>query len=351
MVKLLTILLFISQFSFAQTGIFGVEVYPTINQRLGHGVSYITGTTTLDSIGALEPEIIINPDDDTIRILYTGIRANGTTAVFLITTDSIGGSFTKHGAVIGQGASGISRFANCTGAVYHQDTLFAWCANGYGGDVYLYKSIDGGHNFDAGTLAFQRGVTIVAATGFGNSGILKDTSGQAKTISGKYRMYTEATEGFHWMTYLCEATSLNGPWTLIQNISSIRVNGGSYSGGAPIWHDNVYYMFFHYSPSGVSVIPTYLGFATSADGITFTLKEVPYKYLESYPFGTSSPSDLQIADMTLAQINGKVYHLAEFFRNNTSTVHSAIYRWRSTLSFKDFITNLTTCIGCPGIYP
>jgi hypothetical protein len=349
MKKILTLLLLTGLYCKAQ--FLGFEVKNTLNQRLGHGLSYITGSISLDSIGVLESEIIKNPNDDTIRILYTGMRLGNSTAVFLSTTDSIGGTLTKRGAVIGQGASGVSRFANCTGAVFYQDTLYAWCAVGYGGDVYLYKSTNKGYSFDAGTIAFQRGVTIPLTQGFGNSGILKDTSGQPKIINGKFRMYAEANEGFHWMTYLCESTSLRGPWTLIQNVSTLRVNGGSYSGGAPIWLDSVYHMFFHYSPNGTSVIPTYVGYATSTDGINFTQKEVAYKKLESYPFGSSNPNDLQIADMTIAQIKGRVYHIAEFYRNNVDPAKSSIYRWQYNGTFKDLITNLTICIGCVGVYP
>ena len=351
MKKLNTILVTIIFFntSFGQN--LGVEKKIWLNQKLGHGLSYITGSISLDSVGVLEPEIIKNPNDDTIRILYTGMRLNNSTAVFLATTDSIGGTLTKWGAVIGQGASGVSRFANSTGAVYYEDTLFVWCANGYGGSVYLYKSIDGGHSFDAGTIAFEEGVTIPLSLGFGNSGILKDTTGQAKVISGKYRMYAEANEGFHWMTYLCESTSLNGPWELIQNVHTLRVNSGSYSGGAPIWIDSVTHMFYHYSPSGASVIPTYLAYATSTDGITFTQKEVAYKKIESYPFGTSNPNDLQIADMSLCQYKGRVYHIAEFYRNNVNPAKATIYRWSFNGTFKQLITGLKNCIGCAGVYP
>lgn len=349
--KLLIVFLFISTACNAQTGFMGVEVFPTLNQRLGHGAPYFGGSLPLDSIGVLEPEIIRRTTDDTIRILYTGMRADGTTAVFLATTDSIGGTLTKWGEVIGRERQFGGVYANCTGAVFYQDTLFAFCARGYSDAVHLYKSVDGGHTFGSYTIAFDRPGIIPNTLGYGNSGILKDTAGAAKQIGGKFRMYIEANEGFHWMTYLCEATSLNGPWTYIQNISSLRINGGSYSGGAPIWLDGVTHVFFHYSPSGVSVLPTYLAYAYSSDGINFTQNEAPFKYLEAHPYGTSNPNDLQIADMSFAQVRGNVYMIAEYFRNNVTTIHSVIYRWKYKGTFKQLITNLQTCIGCAGIYP
>jgi hypothetical protein len=114
-------------------------------------------------------------------------------------------------------------------------------------------------------------------------------------------------------------------------------------------------MFYHYSLSGANVIPTYLGYATSSDGLTFTQNEIPYKGLETLPYGPLDPPTYatgtsQIADMDILQVGTKVYQLAEYFKNS-SPVAGVIYRWYYPRNFKELVTNLQTCIGCAGVYP
>ena len=317
----------------------GVEVKNTLNQRFGHGSSFITPSLTFESTCVLEPSAV--RVGDSIYYYYSGGCVP--IAIGLATSYGLSGTLNKRGQVIGTGMAG-NRNTNSSFALYTGGTFYIYAANNYtGNQAYLYTSTNGYSFTDQGVIF---GSTLIpSVSSYGNMCILVDTSGAPAQIVGKYRAYVEANEGFQWMLYLLESTSLTSGWTFVQRLNSLKIGTGSWSGASAILLDGVTHMFYHYSSAGT--IPTYVAYASASDGINFTQKEVPLKRFETPAYGASTD---QIADQFILPYGNKVAMFAEYGRNSGGYAFT-IYKWVYDGTFKQLITGLNNCIGCAGIYP
>lgn len=356
MKKLVIILFLIPSFCFAQ--MLGVEVKKTLNQRFGQGVYYITANhNSYDTNAVLEPTIL--KDSGRLKIYYTGTDTSNQTSICLITTDSIGGTKTKQGRVIGLGTVN-ARQANSSDIVKLSGTYYLYAPASYNStSVYLYTSSDGYTFSDQGAIL---NISLIPNGQYwGNMAILKDTSGAPVQVAGKYQIIAEANNPttFIYQLYLLECTTLNGTWTYNSTLTTLQVPGsaantGTYSGGCYKYLDGVYYLFYHYSQT--LSLPTYLAYATSTNTTTWTKHEVPFKAFEALPLGAvNAPSynggTSQIADPWVEQVGNKTYLIAEYFANNTSTVpKGVIYKWVFDGTFKELVTGLNDCFSCPGTY-
>lgn len=340
MVRLLIILTFICQPAFGQ--MMGIESKIWLNQKFGHGSSYIAPSGTgIETLGVLEPSVTRN-NTGGHDIYYTAW--DGThTVLAKATTDADFSTVTKLGVVIGNGTV-VTRDVNCAEVVVEGDTTFVFAASTYSGtNIYLYTSVAGAAFVDQGPVI--NASLIPGLVGFGNSGFLTDSAIHVVKVGGKYQYYVEGNEGFQWMTYRLESTSLRGPYTYKGKITSLQVGTGSWSGPEPIWQDSTVNMFYHYSSAGT--IPTWLGFATSTDLDNFTKKEIPFKAFEALPFGSATD---QNADPRVIPAGNKVFLLSEYARNSAG-YQFTIYKWTYNGTFKQLVTGLQSCIGCVGIYP
>lgn len=327
-----------SQLTFA-----GVETFNTLNQRFRTGASYITGSAGFEGNCVLESTIL--KDSGKVKIYYTA--HHDTSAIALITTDSIGAAQVKQGIVIHPRSSGLNDIVKQSGTYY----LYGVDWNGLA-QCYLYTSTNGWTFTDQGVLL---NLALVPNCAFyGNIAILKDTSGAAVTVGGKYKMIAEVSNSvtFIFELHLLESVSLSGPWTYVQKLTTLQLGVGSYSGACLKVLDGVYHVFYHYSSTGV--LPTYLAYATSSDLLTWSIKEYPMKALESLPYGPLTPpfttGTSQIADTWVEQVGTKTYMIAEYVQNSNPPLMQ-IYKWVYNGSFKQLITGLNNCLGCEGIYP
>lgn len=346
MVRLLFILLFFSQ---AQAQVGGIESKIWLNQRLGHGVPFLSGSLSYESNSIGEPSIV--PDSGGVKIYYTANNGSNQFAIALATADSMEGTLTKRGVMFGNGTV-VSRFANCSKVFKLGSTYYAYAVNGYGsGSTYLYTSSNGYAWSDQGVI-FSTAL-IPSLVGYGNIGFVCDTTNVPVLLGGKYHAIVEGNEGFQWRLYHLESTSLTSGWTYVGRLDGLQEGSGSFSRASTTYLDSVYHIFYHYSSTGT--LPTYGAYATSTDLSTFTKREVPFKTLESLPFGAFNAANLtigtnQLADITVQQVYGKVYMLADYVRNSSPTL-CVIYRWNFHGAFNELITGLHSCIGCVGVYP
>lgn len=328
----------------SQVGFLGVEDKIHLNQRFGHGVEYLVGNQSYEGGCVLESTIL--KVGDSAFIYYTA--HHDTSAIALMTTHRIGETQNKRGIVIHPRSSGLNDIVISGGTFY----LFGVDWNG-AGNCYLYTSTNG-YSFTDQGIIFPF-TLIPHGTYYGNIGILKDTSGAPIQVGGKYKIIAEAntTDNFLFELHLLESVSLSGPWTYVQKLTSLQIGVGSYSGPCLKILDGVYYLFYHYSQSGV--LPTDLAFATSTDLINWTVKEYQMKGLEELPYGAFNPNDFtvgtsQIADQWVEQIGSDVHMIAEYVQNSNPP-QMVIYHWVYHGSFKQLVTGLVNCIGCIGIYP
>ena len=341
--KYFIIILFLFSTAKAQVG--GLLNTRNLNNSLSTGVQWLTSAGTN---GAAVLEITHLRDSGKIKFLYTTSDSTGINSLSVAAIDSMTGTITKYGKVIGVGLAG-NRQANTSEWFKVVDTIYCYAASNYNStNLYLYTSTNGGFAFtDQGAML---NISIIqGATYWGNTGLLKDTAGVPVQINGKYQLFIEASNTAHaiYELHLLESASLRGGWTYVRKLGGALqgISIGTSSGPRPIYLDGVCHLFYHYSP--VLSIPTYLAYATSMDLAIWFKREIPYKKFESLPYGVSTD---QIADPDVFQFQGKTYHLAEY-TFNTTPYKSVIYKWTYNGTLKQLLFGLAPCIGCAGVYP
>lgn len=347
-------LLFISQFSFCQTGFLGSDntnyTLRNILLRSGH-VQYI-GTQSFES-AVLEPTIV--KDGDSVKIFYTGSTSDTINQVCVIKLNNINSVWPLGTPVIGRGlASPIDRSASSSDVV--KDTgnhWYTYALDGYGftgetKSIFVYTSTDG-YNWVDGGLCLGIGTYLGdSIANFGNTCIVKDLSGTPVQIGGKYKMYVDGRVGGKWQTFLAESSSLTTGWTIIKHCTTLTTyTNAVYGDCSIIYYNGKYHNFYLYTQSNLD-LPTSLAYAQSTDGQTWTIKEFDFiKYSDADPSNPAFPTAAtvpfphtdQAADVTVSEVNGKVYFLWVYGDNSYATGKVRFQIWMSVFngSFADLL--------------
>ena len=356
MKKILFILsLFASFFANSQTGVLGSNISPIkLKYLIGSGQVKYIGTRTFEG-AVLEPTIV--PVGDSVYIYYTGTFNDTTHRIGLIRVANIEDTWPVGDSVVGRGlASPADRSASSSDIVYDGTSFYMYALDGYGftGDtknVYLYTSTDGRNWVDGGvvfTIGLHAGETI---TNFGNTGVLKNINGPPAFVGGKYRIVTEGRVGASWQSFHAESSSLTSGWTITQKLPTLEpIPGSTYGGNCVKYFGGNWHTFYHYSTVGPT-LPCNLAYATSPDGLNWTIREVDYlTYYSADPSPPTPPTEAdlpypftdQVADIWVEEINGKVYILAEFVDNSyiTGRIESQIWIWKYNGTFASLVRKM-----------
>jgi hypothetical protein len=226
---------------------------------------------------------------------------------------------------------------------------YIFASNGYGYPVadqdrcqYLFKSTDGLTNWSMVGQTLNKSSFTNLGGGYGNTSIWP------QKVDGKYLMLPEISDSNNvWRIHRAIADSIEGPWTITHELTDLKING--MYGGAVNFHLNgKWHVFYHYgSGTGINApgdlgpnLPTFLAYATSLDGISWTKKEFPFFALEALPFGppaSASVGTTQLADPYITEVVESgityVYLTAEYVENSSPTKNQTRWwRWRGTLA-------------------
>lgn len=295
----------------------------------------------------LESTFFYDSSTSNVKIFFTG-SSDSTNPAFYnqigLATSTDMATFTKSASnpLIGMGHGGApsGRRAHSSWIGKSGNTYYAFCLNGYGynytgedRNVYLYTSPDGITWSDAG-LIFNK-TSIANCAGFGNTAIVVDANNTPVVVGGKYIANVEYrnTASGQWEMYRATASALTGPWTFTDHLTTLQVSSNTaYGGPCTIYSNGRYHCFYHYATTSNGV-PTYLAYANSTDGITWTIREAPFMQIEYSPYGNTD----QIADPYLSVVNGKVYMSAEYVQNSPS-YFAQIRLWSYNGTFDQMIS-------------
>jgi hypothetical protein len=328
---------------------------PTLRERIGTGVAKYIGTQLFEN-AVLEATIV--KDGSALKIFYTGTKSDTEHQIAVIETNDIEAAWPLGTAVIGLGDGGapVGRKASSSDVVKNGSSWFAYALDGYGfpgdsGNVYIYTSSDG-ITWSDGGLCFAVGVHAgETITNFGNTAILKNIDGTPAFVGGKYHMLCEGRVGASWQSFHAESTDLATGWTITQMLPTLEPTPGStYGGNCAKYVDGVWHTFYHYSTVGPT-LPCNVAYATSPDGLTWTIKELDViKYSDGDPTPPTPPTLAnqpypytdQAADIWVEEINGKVYIVAEFVDNSYSTgeIESQLWMWVFDGTFAEMVSDL-----------
>lgn len=286
-------------------------------------VKLLPSDVSVDALAVQEISVI--PDEGAIKIYFTVHAGGANNNIWLATATDIEDEWTIVGDVVGRGFGGAPANRQALGSHVFRHGGYIYCAatNGYGGGgagedrhIYLYRSTDGVTFTDLGKLLDKS--LIPSGVGYGNIYI------NPTLVNGVYECLVESSlNSSIWTIHRLTSTNIESGWTYANACTSLQVaTGGMYGGPQMIHHNGTWYTFYHYGTNSGN-LPTVIGWAKSADLVTFQKKESPLFAIEAKPYGVNTD---QLADPFIVESNGKTYLFGEYSKN-AGYYESQVWMW------------------------